>query len=359
MMHDDGTRLLFGCMGLGGGWEKGPIEAADVATAHAAIDAALQAGITVFDHADIYRGGKAEEVFGRVLADRPGLAASLHLQTKCGIVLGTAEAPGRYDSSARAIAARVDESLARLGVERIDTLLIHRPDPLTPPEEIAAAFAALRAAGKVGRLGVSNHSGAQMARLQAVLDEPLAVNQLQLSLGHRGWLESSVMVNALDPDGQGPVPNGAGPHDPRPAAAAASFPQGTLEYCADHGVELQAWGAMDRGRYTRGPAAAPRGPWSTAADDASHPTPAGATAGHSADAHATALVARLAEELGCRPEAVVLGWLMRHPAAIRPVIGTTNPARIAACTDAEAVAARMSGEDWYGLWTAARGEPLP
>lgn len=326
MMHDDGTRLLFGCMGLGGGWEKGPIEAADLAAAHAAIDAALQAGITVFDHADIYRGGKAEEVFGRVLADRPGLAASLHLQTKCGIVLGTAEAPGRYDSSAPAIAARVDGSLARLGVERIDTLLIHRPDPLTPPEEIAAAFAALRAAGKVGRLGVSNHSGAQMARLQAVLDEPLAVNQLQLSLGHRGWLESSVMVNVAP----GSETGGTG-------ADAASFPHGTLEYCADHGVELQAWGAMDRGRYTGAHAA---------------DVPA-------ADRETATMVARLAEELGCRPEALVLGWLMRHPVAIRPVVGTTDPARIAACTDAEAVAARMSGDDWYGLWTAARGEPLP
>lgn len=326
MMHDAGTRLLFGCMGLGGGWEPGPIEAADLAAAHAAIDAALAAGITVFDHADIYRGGKAEEVFGRVLADRRGLAASLHLQTKCGIVLGTAEAPGRYDSSAGAIAARVDESLARLGVERIDTLLIHRPDPLTPPEEIAAAVAALRAAGKVGRLGVSNHSGAQMARLQAMLDEPLAVNQLQLSLGHRGWLESSVMVNVA------PGSEAGGP-----GADAVSFPHGTLEYCADHGVELQAWGAMDRGRYTGAHAA---------------DVPA-------ADRETATMVARLAEELGCRPEALVLGWLMRHPAAIRPVVGTTDPARIAACTDAEAVAARMSGDDWYGLWTAARGEPLP
>lgn len=326
MMHDDGTRLLFGCMGLGGGWEKGPIEAADVATARAAIDAALQAGITVFDHADIYRGGKAEEVFGRVLADRPGLAASLHLQTKCGIVLGTAEAPGRYDSSAPAIAARVDGSLARLGVERIDTLLIHRPDPLTPPEEIAAAFAALRAAGKVGRLGVSNHSGAQMARLQAVLDEPLAVNQLQLSLGHRGWLESSVMVNVAP----GSETGGTG-------ADAASFPHGTLEYCADHGVELQAWGAMDRGRYTgAGEATAP-----------------------GADREAAALVARMAQDLQGTPEAIVLGWLMRHPAGIRPVVGTTNPARIAACADAEAIAARMDSDDWYALWIAARGQPLP
>ncbi|WP_417234267.1 aldo/keto reductase [Arthrobacter sp.] len=320
MKHDAGSPLLFGCMGLGGGWDRGPIEGADVAAAHAAVDAALEAGITVFDHADIYRHGKAEAVFGRVLADRPGLAGQLHLQTKCGIVLGTADAPGRYDSSARTIAARVQDSLARLGVERIDTLLIHRPDPLTPPEEIAATFAALHAAGTVGRFGVSNHSGAQMARLQSVLDEPLAVNQLQMSLGHRGWLESAVAVNVAEP-----------------GIDASSFPHGTLEYCAAHDVQLQAWGSMDRGRYTSvGDPAAP-----------------------AADREAAALVARLAGELHTTPEAIVLGWLMRHPAGIRPVIGTTNPARIAACADAGAVAARMDPDDWYALWIAARGQPLP
>lgn len=327
MMHDAGSRLLFGCMGLGGGWDRGPIEAVDVAAAHAAIDAALHAGITVFDHADIYRHGKAEEVFGRVLADRPELADALHLQTKCGIVLGTEAAPGRYDSAAATLTARVEDSLARLGVERIDTLLIHRPDPLAPPEGIAAALAALHAAGTVGRFGVSNYSAAQMARLQSVLDEPLAVNQLQLSLGHRGWLESTVLVNVAP----GAEPGG-------PGADAASFPHGTLEYCAEHQVELQAWGSMDRGRYT-----------SAAAGDAA---PA-------ADRGTAALVARLARDLQATPEAIVLGWLMRHPAGIRPVVGTTNPARIAACADAEAVAARMDSDDWYALWITARGEPLP
>ena len=324
-MHDAGSRLLFGCMGLGGGWDRGPIEAADVAAAHAAIDAAVDAGITVFDHADIYRHGKAEEVFGKVLADRPELADALHLQTKCGIVLGTDQAPGRYDSAATTLTARVEDSLARLGVERIDTLLIHRPDPLAPPEGIAAALAALHSAGKVGRFGVSNHSAAQMARLQSVLDEPLAVNQLQLSLGHRGWLESTVLVNVAP----GAEPGG-------PGVDAASFPHGTLEYCAEHHVELQAWGAMDRGRYTSGVDAAP-----------------------DADREAAALVARLARDLQATPEAIVLGWLMRHPAGIRPVVGTTNPARIAACADAEAVAARMDSDDWYALWITARGEPLP
>lgn len=338
-MYDAGSRLVFGCMGLGGDWGTGPIEAADVATAHAAVDAALQAEITVFDHADIYRNGKAETVFGKVLAQRPGLAAHLHLQTKCGIVLGDGESQGRYDSCAATITSRVEESLVRLGVDRIDTLLVHRPDPLTPPEEIAAAFSALHGAGKVGRLGVSNHSGSQMARLQSVMDAPLAVNQLQMSLGHRGWVESSVMVNVPQaPPRQ--VFAGAtdrqAPTNPSPAVAAASFPEGTLEYCGAHGVEVQAWGAMDRGRYTAPAANAP-----------------------AADRETAVRVERLARKLGSTVEAVVLGWLMRHPAGIRPVIGTTNRQRIEASAPAEDVAGRMSGAEWYGLWTAARGEPLP
>ncbi|MGP5317273.1 aldo/keto reductase [Arthrobacter rhombi] len=338
-MHDAGSRLVFGCMGLGGDWGTGPIEAADVATAHAAVDAALHAGITVFDHADIYRNGKAEAVFGMVLAQRPGLAGNLQLQTKCGIVLGDAQTPGRYDSSAASILSGAEESLVRLGVERIDTLLVHRPDPLTPPEEIAAAFSQLHRAGKVGRFGVSNHSAVQMTRLQSVLDQPLAVNQLHISLGHRGWVESAVMVNV--PQGPaGPASGDAGDQqtqtDPSPALAAAGFPAGTLEYCAAHQVQVQAWGSMDRGRYTAPAADAPE-----------------------ADRDTAARVEQVARKLGSTKEAVVLGWVMRHPAGIRPVIGTTNPRRIVDCAPAEDVAARMSGADWYGIWTAARGEPLP
>ena len=319
-MHDAGSRLIFGCMGLGGGWGAGPLEAADVSEAHRAVDAALEAGITVFDHADIYRNGKSEEVFGRVLAERPELRDRLHLQTKCGIILGTTETPGRYDASAATIAARVEDSLRRLGADHVDTLLIHRPDPLATPAEIAGAYADLKAAGKVRRLGVSNMSAEQMAALQSALDEPLAVNQLEMSLHRLGWLEAGVLVNHAE-------------------GADVSFPRGALEYCTANGVELQAWGPLAQGRYSGRPA------------DGAGTEPA--------DAEASRMVAALARRLDCAPESVVLGWLMRHPANIRPVVGTSNPGRIAACADAERVAEAMASDDWYALWTAARGRPLP
>lgn len=317
-MDDGGSRLIFGCMGLGGGWGSGPLEAAHVKAAHEAVEAALDAGIRDFDHADIYAHGKAEEVFGRVLAERPGLRGRIRLQTKCGIRLSSPERAGQYDSSREWILAQTEESLRRLGTGHVETLLIHRPDPLAHPEEIAEAFLELRDAGKVGRLGVSNMSAEQMRWLQSALPEPLAANQLEMSLHRTGWLESGVLVN-------------------HPEAAEVGFPHGTVEYCQVTGVELQAWGALAQGRYSGAAGTAETGP----------------------DAAAAALVGELAESKGCAPEAVVLGWLLRHPAGIRPVVGTSNPARIRASRDAERVAAGMNRHEWYSLWVAARGRALP
>ncbi|EMY33326.1 aldo/keto reductase [Arthrobacter crystallopoietes BAB-32] len=317
-MDDGGSRLIFGCMGLGGGWGTGPLEAAHVQAAHEAMDAALEAGIRDFDHADIYAHGKAEAVFGRVLAERPGLREDIRLQTKCGIRLPAPEKVGQYDSSREWIRAQVDASLLRLGVEQLDTLLIHRPDPLARPEEIAEAFTQLKEAGKVLRLGVSNMSAEQMRWLQTALPEPLAANQLEMSLHRSGWLESGVLVN----------------HD---EAADIGFPHGTVEYCQVNGIELQAWGALAQGRYSGAAGTAETGP----------------------DAAAAALVAALAEEKSTAPEAVVLGWLLRHPARIRPVLGTSNPGRIRACAGAGRVAEAMSRHEWYSLWVAARGRALP
>jgi len=305
-------------MGLGGGWSAGPLEAGQVAAAHAAVDAALEAGITVFDHADIYAHGKAEEAFGRVLAERPGLRDRIRLQTKCGIRLPAAGQVGWYDSSREAVIARVEDSLRRLGTDRIDTLLIHRPDPLAHPEDIAAAFAQLQEQGKVGRLGVSNMSAEQMRWLQSALPGPLAANQLEMSLYRSEWLESGVLVN-------------------HPEAAGLGFPHGALEYCQANGVELQAWGPLAQGRYSGAAGTAETGP----------------------DAATAELVSALAVEKGCAPEAVVLGWLMRHPAGIRPVVGTSNPDRIRACAAAEQVAQAMTRPEWYSLWVSARGRALP
>ncbi|MFH8727630.1 aldo/keto reductase family oxidoreductase [Streptomyces termitum] len=306
-----GRRLVHGCMGLGGDWDTRPYGPADIDRAEAAVEAALATGITAFDHADIYRYGKSEAVFGEVLARAPGLRERITLQSKCGIRLPEDGRPGHYDLRGPSVLRRVEESLARLRTDRLDVLLLHRPDPLADPEELAAALSSLHRQGLVARFGVSNMHAAQIARLQSLLDVPLGVDQLEMSLHRRAWVEEGVLVNT-------------------PEGARTGFPTGTVEYCAERGVELQAWGALAGGRYSD-PAAGP----------------------------AAALVARLAEAHGTTPETVVLWWLQRHPAGIVPVIGTTRPERIRACRDAVERAPALGHEEWYALWTAARGTPLP
>jgi predicted oxidoreductase len=310
--------LVYGCMGLGGAWSDAPLTTEDVDVAERAVRAALDIGITWFDQADIYRNGKSEEALGQVLARDPGLRDRVRIQTKCGIRLGENGLEAYYDLSKASILERVHGSLERLGMDHVDVLLLHRPDPLMEPDEIAAAFAELRSAGKVGAFGVSNMSASQMEFLRAVLDEPLVVNQLEMSLRKRDWVEAGVLVN--HPDGVG-----------------TSFPEGTIEYCRAHDVRLQAWGALAQGVYS-GAVPADRSP---------------------AEERTAMLVSTMAREKETTPEAIVLGWLLRHPAGIEPVVGSADPGRILACGDAARQAEAMTRPEWYSLYTAARGGPVP
>ncbi|WP_341715684.1 aldo/keto reductase [Micromonospora sp. FIMYZ51] len=308
-------RLIYGCMGLGGQWDRQPYGARDIDDAHAAIEAALEIGITAFDHADIYRHGKSEAVFGEVLARTPGLRARILIQTKCGIHLPDDTAPGYYDLRATHIVRSVEQSLTRLRTDVIDVLLLHRPDPLADPEEIAGALASLHRQGLVRHFGVSNMAAAQVAYLQAELDLPLVANQLQLSLAHRDWLEAGVLVNTGE-------------------SAALGFPLGTLEHCRRNRIGVQAWGALAKGRFTGAQQSA-------------------------AERDTAERIAALAHRAGTTPETILLWWLQRHPARIVPVIGTARPERIRACADAVRRTPDLTHQQWYELWLAARAEPLP
>lgn len=308
--------LVLGCMGFGGGWDAQLLADADVDKAQVATEAALAAGITLFDHANIYTLGKAEESFGRLFQRRPSLRHSLLLQSKCGIRFADAHGPKRYDLSAQHIIESVDESLRRLQTDYLDVLILHRPDPLMQPFEVAQAWQQIKAAGKARYLGVSNMHAAQIAWLQQVLDGPLVVNQLEMSLLKHDWLEATTCFN----DAQG---------------ATALAWNGTLEYAQQHGMQLQAWGALARGWYS-----------------------GGAPADVPAAVHRTAAyVQQLAQAHGVAAEAIVLAWLMQHPARIQPVIGTTDPRRIRACAQALDVA--LSRGEWYQLYATARGHDLP
>ncbi|WP_284980278.1 aldo/keto reductase [Arthrobacter sp. fls2-241-R2A-200] len=311
-------RLIYGCMGLGGPWAGTSYGVAEIDQAAAAIEAARGIGIELFDHADIYRSGKSEAVFGEVLSRSQGLRQEIQLQTKCGIRLGERGLDTHYDLSREAILERVNDSLTRLHTDYVDVLLLHRPDPLMDPHEVAGAIGQLMAEGKVRQLGVSNMSGAQIAFLQDQLEVPIVVNQLEMSLLRRDWLESTVLVNHVE--GQ-----------------EYSFPHGTMEHCMARGIELQAYGSLAQGRYTG----------------------AGSSGMSPAESATAGMLERLAEGKGTTPESVLLGWLMKHPAGISPVVGTTNPDRIKACADAASVARAMSRAEWYGLWVTARGSNIP
>ena len=308
--------LVFGCMNLGGGWNNNPLSAADIAEAHLVIDTALEAGIRIFDHADIYTFGKAEQAFGKVLTQRPELRQLMSLQSKCGIRFADSNGPQRYDFSSQWIHQSVDNILSRLQIEQLDILLLHRPDPLMQPEEVAATFAQLIQSGKVKHFGVSNMQQHQLALLQSSLVDPLLVNQLELSLSHLAWLDESTTAGCSS---QPPV----------------NFSAGTLEYCRRHKVQLQGWGSLSQGLFS-------------GKDVSKEPEHIRATAN---------LVQQLAAEYQVSNEAIVLGWLMRHPAHIQPVIGTTNIQRINAC--AQATAVQLSREHWYALYLSARGAALP
>lgn len=316
---DLAQELIYGCMGLGGTWAAEPYSSAHVDEAAAAVDAALAAGITLFDHADIYRNGKSEAVFGEVLSRTPGLRDRIRLQTKCGIRLNEQGLEAYYDLSREGILERVEGSLARLRTDYVDVLMLHRPDPLLDPAEVASAVGQLLSEGKIRAVGVSNMSAPQIELLQDRLEVPVVANQLEMSLSARAWLESTVLVNHAE-------------------GADYSFPHGTVEHCVRRGIALQAYGALSRGLYT------------------------GAAAGSdpSAAAEATAvLVAEMAAAAGTTGEAVLLGWLMKHPAGISPVIGSANPDRIRGCADAARVAAAMTRAEWYRLWITARGSNIP
>ncbi len=310
------SSIVFGCMGLGGTWDKNPISAVDIKKAHEVVDAAIDSGIKVFDHADIYTFGKAEQVFGEVLKTRPELRELISIQSKCAIRFEDDLGPQRYDFSPEWIITSVENSLARLNIEQLDILMLHRPDPLMEPELVAQAFDTLTASGKVKNFGVSNMQHHQMSFLSSALSQPLVVNQVELSLSHLAWIEEGVTSgNSGEP--------------------AVNYGAGTIEYCRQNNVQLQSWGCLSQGLFT-------------GRDISQEPLHIQKTA---------ELVTTLAAEYQVSKEAVVLAWLKRHPANIQPVIGTTNIERIKACAEVDNIS--LTREHWYALWLCARGHALP
>ncbi|KPZ55446.1 MULTISPECIES: aldo/keto reductase [Pseudoalteromonas] len=310
------SRLVFGCMGLGGGWNKDAITKEHLKQTHECIDAAIAGGINFFDHADIYTFGKAEQVFGQALSERPELREHMYIQSKCGIRFEDDKGPKRYDFSAKWIEESVEGSLKRLNTDYLDVLMLHRPDPLMEVEEIAQVFSCLQESGKVRNFAVSNMQQHQMNFLQHALDMPIVANQIEASLQKHQFVDEGVYAGNAD-------------------GKDLNFTPGSVEYCRHFDIQIQSWGSLCQGLYTGG--------------DLSNAS--------QADINTSILVNKLAALYDTTPEAIVLAWLLRHPAMIQPIIGTTNVERIAASCDALNV--QLSREHWYALYVSAKGHELP
>lgn len=280
------SRLAYGCMRIAEDRNKGK----------KAIHAAVDAGYTLFDHADIYGGGDSETLFGEVLRESPGMRDRILIQGKCGVRWE----PSRWDNSREHILTSVEDSLGRIGIEQLDLLLIHRPDYLMAAGEIAEAFASLRRSGKVAHFGVSNFSTSQFELLQSAVPDPLLVNQVEINL-HR--------IDALQ--------------------------NGVLDQCQRLDVTPQAWCPL-------AVVAFPAWGNTFSAED---------------EARIHSELDRQAGSYGVESWLVAMAWLLRHPACISPIVGSTTPSRIEAATSALSI--EYSREDWYRLFEARNGESVP
>lgn len=309
-------QLIYGCMGLGGDWEAGSLTKADVVIAEKAIEAALEIGVNYFDHADIYKGGRSEEVFGKILRNKPELREKILLQSKAGIKHHQGVLKSNiYDTGKEYLTRQVEEILDRLNTDYLDVFMVHRPDPLMPPAELAETFESLKASGKVKQFGVSNMSKHQIELIQNFYNEPLVANQIQLSLGHTLVFDSGVLVNRINNIDYNGV-------------------EGLLEYAQMNNLAIQCWGSLDSGRFT--------GNYELASAD---------------DKRTIEFVNQLSEKYKTTKEAIVLAWLLNVPAIIQPIIGTKNPQRILACKDAMTI--ELTRKEWYDLWILARGNRIP
>jgi predicted oxidoreductase len=288
------TRVGYGCWRLAGS-EGGP--RLDPIVGQDAVIAAYDAGYTLFDHADIYGHSECERIFGQVLKEIPEMRAQIIVATKCGIRPPWNGQQHCYDSSAEHILASVDGSLARMGIERIDLMMIHRPDYLGDPAEIAGAFSKLRAAGKVRWFGVSNFRPSQVTALQKACDFPLVAHQVEVSL-----------------------------------AARLRFEDGTLDQCLAEQRTPLAWSPLDKGNLLGLPRSERE---------------------ENLQGHMDVLaVKHHATRAG-----IAIAWLLRHPSRIIPIIGSLNPQRIREAARADNF--ELSREEWYSLFIAAEGTRLP
>lgn len=290
--------VAIGCMRIGGMSDH---------DAAAFIDKAMSLGANFFDHADIYGGGGCEAKFASAYGMNDDKREKVILQSKCGI------RPGRYDFSREHILSSVDGILSRLKTDYLDVLLLHRPDMLCEPEEVAETFAILKNAGKVRNFGVSNHNPMQMMLLEQYLGTPIVANQIQMSITNCTAISNGINVN-MEND-------------------RATMRDGSVvDFCRLNNITLQAWSPFQYGFFS------------------------GVFIDNPKFEELNRKMQEVADAHGVTKTTIAIAWLLRHPAKIQPVTGTTNLVRLEDCIKAAEIT--LTREEWYDIFRAA-GNNIP
>lgn len=282
--------------------------ATDVKALEAVLEKALELGINFIDHADIYAWRTpAESLYGELVKARSELKDKFIVQTKCGIC------QGYYDLSYEHIMESVEQSLRRMNLEKIDVLLLHRPDTLMEPEEIAKAFDELQSSGKVLNFGVSNMNPGQISRIKKCVRQPLIADQMQLSIVHSSLIDQGIYVNMKDE--QAVMRDGS-----------------LLDYLDEHNMSLQAWSIIQAG-------------WEE-----------GCFIDHPNYKELNDKLEELSKKYKVTKSAIAVAWILRHPANILPIAGTVNPTHLEEM--AKAFEVKLTRQEWYSLYLAT-GKKLP
>ncbi|MBR5260645.1 MAG: aldo/keto reductase [Oscillospiraceae bacterium] len=272
------------------------------------LETAIETGINFVDHADIYgRENPSEGIFGEVMKQKPELREKFIIQTKCGICRGY------YDSSYEHIMESVDQSLRRMNIDYIDFLLLHRPDALMEPEEIAKAFDELQASGKVRHFGVSNMNPGQIENIKRCVKQEISIDQVQMSIVHAPMIDSGIFVNMTEPE-------------------AVVRDGGLIDYAQCKNMTLQAWSVVQAS-------------WAK-----------GSFLNNPEFPELNAVLERVADKYGITKAAAAIAWILRHPAKIQAIAGTANPEHLREI--AKAAEVELTRPEWYELYLSA-GRQLP
>ncbi|BFT73797.1 aldo/keto reductase family oxidoreductase [Paenibacillus sp. P36] len=271
------------------------------------VQSALDAGANFFDHADIYGGGKCEEIFSEAIHMNDDIREKIILQSKCGI------RKGMFDFSKEHILESVDNILKRLKTDYLDILLLHRPDALVEPEEVAEAFDLLESTGKVRHFGVSNQTPMQIQLLKKSVKQPLVANQLQLSITNSTMISNGMNVNMLN-------------------ESAVNRDGNVLDFCRLNDITIQPWSPFQYGFFE------------------------GVFLGNEKFPELNLKIDEIAAKYEVSNTTIAIAWLLRHPARMQPVTGTTTIERLMDCCKAADV--HLTRQEWYEIFRAA-GNVLP